>query len=103
MPIIYISPPPTGTWLNILCCLHDVGADGTSSFLNFTRNTGHEHPHLKAAIQNYVCILEALGLSESEIEMKLSEMQKESGNNGQSTLFCLNALWEKAGRWWRHD
>jgi len=41
-------------------------------FLNFTRATGHEHPHLRAAIGNYARLLEAMGRSEAEALAQLN-------------------------------
>ena len=43
-------------------------------FLDFTRTTGHEHPHLRAAIDNYTGLLQAMGQSEAEIQARLEEI-----------------------------
>ena len=43
-------------------------------FVAFARNTGHEHPHLRAAIGNYAGLLEAMGKSESEIEAAIESV-----------------------------
>ncbi|MCY2987443.1 MAG: tetratricopeptide repeat protein [Planctomycetota bacterium] len=40
-------------------------------FLQFTRVTGHPHPHLKAAIGNYAGLLSQMGRSEPEIRTQL--------------------------------
>jgi tetratricopeptide (TPR) repeat protein len=48
-------------------------------FLDFTRRTGHEHPHLRAALANYAGILKAMGWSEREIEMQLRASQAKYG------------------------
>jgi tetratricopeptide (TPR) repeat protein len=37
-------------------------------FLNFTRRTGHEHPHLRAALGNYRRLLQRMGKTDAEIE-----------------------------------
>ena len=49
-------------------------------FLNFTRATGHPHPHLQAAAGNYRRLLEELGRSGEEIEATLAEL---GGRYGQ--------------------
>ena len=36
-------------------------------FLAFTRRTGHEHPHLRAAFGSYAGLLGQMGRSEGEI------------------------------------
>ncbi len=41
--------------------------------LNFTHRTGHQHPHLRTALENYAGILKALGRSEEE---SVAEQQK---------------------------
>ena len=43
-------------------------------FLQFTLKTGHEHPHLRAAINNYTGLLAAMGRSEAEIQAWLEEI-----------------------------
>ncbi len=43
-------------------------------FVKFALNTGHEHPHLRAAIVNYRGILNALKLTQEEIETRLREV-----------------------------
>jgi hypothetical protein len=48
-------------------------------FLDFTRRTGHEHPHLRAALANYASTLKALGRSEAEIETQLRALQAKYG------------------------
>jgi hypothetical protein len=40
-------------------------------FLQFTAATGHEHPHLSAAIDNYVGLLEEMGRSPAQIHAQL--------------------------------
>jgi tetratricopeptide (TPR) repeat protein len=45
--------------------------------LDFTRRTGHEHPHLLTALENYAGILEAMGRSEAEIEAQLGALLAE--------------------------
>jgi len=48
-------------------------------FLQFTRATGHEHPYLRAAINNYSGLLAAMGQSDAEIETRLEEMKRRFG------------------------
>ncbi len=43
-------------------------------FLQFTLKTGHEHPHLRAAINNYTGLLAAMGQGEAEIQARLEEI-----------------------------
>ncbi len=44
-------------------------------FLNFTRQTGHEHPHLQAAFANYTHLLTAMGRSATDIESTLRDLR----------------------------
>ena len=43
-------------------------------FLNFTRATGHPHPHLQDAMRNYRRLLEGMGRNGEEIESELSAL-----------------------------
>jgi tetratricopeptide (TPR) repeat protein len=43
-------------------------------FLEFTRATGHPHPHLEAAVNNYVNLLFETGLTEDQIHARLHEL-----------------------------
>jgi tetratricopeptide (TPR) repeat protein len=43
-------------------------------FLDFTRRTGHEHPHLRAAFMNYAALLQEMGRSEEEIKAALEAL-----------------------------
>jgi tetratricopeptide (TPR) repeat protein len=43
-------------------------------FLQFTRNTGHEHPHLQGVIANYETLLKLMGYKKKQIEAKLKEV-----------------------------
>ena len=43
-------------------------------FLDFTHRTGHEHPHLRAAIGNYRRLLLEMGRSDAEIEAALAAL-----------------------------
>ncbi len=45
--------------------------------LDFTRATGHQHPHLDSAIANYVQLLVSIGRSEAEIQAILLELEPE--------------------------
>jgi hypothetical protein len=44
-------------------------------FLEFTRRTGHEHPHLRAGLANYVALLRQLGRSEADIQAELEGLK----------------------------
>ncbi len=44
-------------------------------FLDFTHRTGHEHPHLRTAFDNYRALLEEMGKSDAEIEASISELE----------------------------
>jgi hypothetical protein len=46
-------------------------------FLKFTRSTGHPHPHLQAAVNNYAGLLQAMGRSEREIRATLRRLAPE--------------------------
>jgi nephrocystin-3 len=46
-------------------------------FINFTRATGHPHPHLHAAANNYCLLLEAMGRSQDEIRAHLRNLAPE--------------------------
>jgi tetratricopeptide (TPR) repeat protein len=43
-------------------------------FLDFTRRTGHEHPHLQDALGNYAELLQAMGKSDVEIEAMIEAL-----------------------------
>ena len=45
--------------------------------VNFTRATGHPHPHLQAAFRNYSQILDAMGHSVEQIMATLREIAPE--------------------------
>ena len=45
--------------------------------LKFTRETGHEHPHLQTAFSNYAELLTAMGRSETEVDAELRKLQSE--------------------------
>jgi tetratricopeptide (TPR) repeat protein len=40
-------------------------------FISFGKATGHEHPHMQAALQNYFSILTQMGMSEQEAISKI--------------------------------
>jgi hypothetical protein len=42
--------------------------------LKFTHSTGHEHPNLRAAINNYESLLEAMGQTPEQIRARLDEI-----------------------------
>ena len=45
----------------------------------FTRASGHPHPHLQAAVDNYAGLLRAMGRSEDEIRKALTELAQRFG------------------------
>jgi tetratricopeptide (TPR) repeat protein len=48
-------------------------------FLEFTRHTGHEHPHLRAVIQNHAGLLGAMGKTEQEVAAEIEKLAREVG------------------------
>ncbi len=50
-------------------------------FLDFTRRTEHEHPHLRAAVGNYASLLHKMGKSDTEIEAVLAALGEITGMN----------------------
>jgi tetratricopeptide (TPR) repeat protein len=48
-------------------------------FLTFTARTGHEHPHLRAAFENYAGLLRAMGRSEAEIRAAIGTLIRAHG------------------------
>jgi tetratricopeptide (TPR) repeat protein len=44
-------------------------------FLRFTQRTGHDHPHLEAAVKNYTGLLAQMGRGEAEIRAELEAIQ----------------------------
>jgi hypothetical protein len=48
----------------------------------FQIKTGHEHPHLQAAISNYSALLQAMGRSEDEIRAELEAVRREAAGEG---------------------
>ena len=46
-------------------------------FLDFTRNTGREHPHLNVCTRNYVILLRDLGRNEADIRRTLEALKAE--------------------------
>lgn len=55
----------------------------TKRRLNLTyasnRMIGHPHPHLQGAVKNYAALLQAMGKTEAEIRMVLSELGQRYG------------------------
>ena len=45
-------------------------------FIHFTRVTGHEHPHVWAAMSNYAGLLIAMGKTEQEVVAAIQELMK---------------------------
>ncbi len=48
-------------------------------FLNFTSDTGHQHPHLIAAIDNYASLLMEMGDTPAQVREKISALMKTYG------------------------
>jgi tetratricopeptide (TPR) repeat protein len=46
-------------------------------FLQFTRRTGHPHPHLNAAVDNYTALLTQMGHSQDEIIARIKRLAPE--------------------------
>jgi hypothetical protein len=46
-------------------------------FLRFTHQTGHPHPHLEAAIENYTALLMEMGHNEDQIDARLKRLAPE--------------------------
>ena len=44
------------------------------TFLEFTKMSGHSHPHLQTAVNNYAAVLAAMGYSEVETRQELSDL-----------------------------
>jgi len=70
---------------NLLCALDRVGEAEPLSrrmagiFLDFTRRTGHEHPHQRGPLGNYAGLLKSMGLSEPEVRQRLNALLAEYG------------------------
>ena len=60
--------------------------------LEFTRSTGHLHPHLKTTLGNYRGILKAMSLGEEEIARRIAEVGKAAGFDDQSYSALLAKL-----------
>jgi tetratricopeptide (TPR) repeat protein len=50
--------------------------------LDFTRRTGHEHPHLRAAFGNFALLLHAMEKTEAEIEAEIAELVESPPRHG---------------------
>ena len=55
-----------------------------SIFVEFTRRTGHRHPHLDAAFANYARLLAAMGKSQAEIDAARAELMRPLSGGGAS-------------------
>jgi hypothetical protein len=53
--------------------------------LQFTRRTGHEHPHLRAAFDNYAGLLRAMGKTDAEIDAEIETLAREAGSSGTAS------------------
>ncbi|MCH8852647.1 MAG: tetratricopeptide repeat protein, partial [Planctomycetes bacterium] len=49
-------------------------------FHKFGEQTGHEHPHMQAAIANYHRLLKAMGLSDTEIARRVADVAAVDGD-----------------------
>ena len=47
--------------------------------LNFTRQTGHHHPHLQIMLANYAGLLQKMGLSPADVRQRLNDLHAEYG------------------------
>ena len=61
-------------------------------FLKFTQDTGHPHPHLRAALGNYRELLGAKGLAEEELEQHIDAFGAESGLAAEDLRQLLDGL-----------
>jgi hypothetical protein len=52
---------------------------GVEIFFAFTRDTGHPHPHLNAAFDNYAALLRAMGLGAAEVATRIEELKTAPG------------------------
>jgi hypothetical protein len=43
-------------------------------FVQFGKATGHQHPNMQAAIENYTLLLEAMRLTEPEIKQRMAKI-----------------------------
>jgi tetratricopeptide (TPR) repeat protein len=50
-------------------------------FLKFTAATGHEHPHLRAAVGNYASLLKAMGSDPEQIRARLDDILRPFGRS----------------------
>jgi hypothetical protein len=48
-------------------------------YLKFTRETGHEHPNLRAVFGNYEGLLQQMGYSEEQVRARLQEIAAKYG------------------------
>ena len=82
-------PAPSGRLLNQATSLLYTRADHRGAeplmrrhleiFLQFTRDTGHQHPHLMGALKNYRSLLMAMGDSQDVAGEKLRALAKSYG------------------------
>ena len=60
--------------------------------MKFTRETGHPHPHLRAALYNYFALLEEMSLGYEEIRKRLDQVGIDAGFDLQSYGNVLGQL-----------
>jgi tetratricopeptide (TPR) repeat protein len=69
-------------------------------FINFTKSTGHQHPHLQQAIKSYTQLLMAMGMNGKYVHQKLESLLEPygmsldnvGGGNQIAIQYKLNAL-----------
>jgi len=60
--------------------------------LQFTRDTGHPHPHLRVAIGHYRKLLGAMALAEDELERRTVAVGAEAGFGEEDLRQLLDGL-----------
>jgi tetratricopeptide (TPR) repeat protein len=64
-------------------------------FLLFTRSTGHIHPHLKAAFENYISLLQAMEASHEELGQRLRKLGRDAGFDEASYKRLITQLFQQ--------
>jgi DNA-binding phage protein len=59
--------------------------------LNFTRETGHLHPHLRGAFENYSALLKKMSLGNQEIYVCLAQVAIDAGLDLQELYRAIQA------------
>lgn len=55
------------------------------TFLDFSRRTRHEHPHLDTVLGNYLALLQEMGKSDAEIEAALEDLRLSGAASGSDS------------------